>query len=875
MNVEVWWVAAHAWQPAVPPPEGAAGTVHGDCSGDGRAVGEAGASIARAQAKQPQEHVVNSRLVPSAQSPGHRVIGAVTLVVLGAVALFLAAGGAWLLTAGGSAYYLLAGLLVGAIATLLRTRVQAAIALYAVFLIGTLAWSLWEVGLDWWPLAARLGVPFVLGALLLLPWVHRPFAPAPHGVSVRRGAGLALGTSLLAFAVVAVASWLHDPWTVAGKLALGGGGGAGDAGAPPAGGDVPAGEWHAYGRTGMGQRYSPLAQITPDNVARLEPAWTFHTGDLRGRPGDPEETTFEVTPLKVGNRLFLCTPHQSVVALDATTGQQVWRRDLQMRPSLALQHLTCRGLSYFRADEAAAAPAAAASAAATAPHCAERLFMPTADGRLVALDAATGQPCTGFGRGGEVDLWAHMPNVKPGAYYSTSPAVVTRRLVIIGGTVLDNASIHEQSGVIRAFDVDTGALVWNWDSARPEQTAPLTGDQTYVPNSPNSWSVSSVDEALGLVYVPMGNQPPDQWGGRRSPAVERYSSSVVALELATGQVRWVFQTVHHDLWDYDVPAQPVLVDLTVRGQTVPSLVQPTKQGELFVLDRRTGAPVHPVTEVPAPQGAAGGDHTAATQPVSAISFAPPVLHERDMWGATLFDQLMCRIAFRQLRYEGRFTPPSLRGTLVHPGNFGVFNWGSIAVDPVHGVAFTTPAILAFTSQLVPRPDDSTLLVQGGGPPKGSLPALNENFGAPFAARMQPFVSPLGLPCQEPPWGTVAGVDLNTGQIVWRHRNGTVRDLAPVPLPFEMGVPNLGGPIVTAGGVAFLSGTLDYYLRAYDLATGRELWKHRLPAGAQATPMSYQGIDGRQYVLVAAGGHGSTGTRAGDAVIAFALPAGSR
>lgn len=797
--------------------------------------------------------------VPGARTAGQRAVGIATLAVLALVALLLLVGGAWLLALGGSAYYVVAGALVAATAWLLRTRLAAAMVTYAVFFAGTLIWALWEAGLDWWPLAARLGVPFLFGLLLWLPWVNRPFAPEPPGVSVRRGAGLVLSISLLAFAAVAVASWLHDPWAIEGRLAQ-------RPGAAAAGGDVPAGEWHAYGRTAFGQRYVPLTGITPDNVGRLEPAWTYRTGDVRGRPGDPEETTFEVTPLKVGNRLFLCTPHQSVVALDATTGQQVWRRDLTLKPSLALQHLTCRGVSFHRA--------AAAGAEATA--CNERLFMPTADGRLVALDAGTGQNCPGFGNGrGEIDLWAHMPNVKPGAYYATSPPVVTRRLVIVGGTVLDNASVHEQSGVIRAFDVDTGALVWNWDSAKPDQTAPLTGDQTYTPNSPNSWSVSSVDEALGLVYVPMGNQPPDQWGGRRSAPVERYSSSVVALEIDTGRVRWVFQTVHHDLWDYDVPSQPVLVDLTVRGQAVPALVQATKQGELFVLDRRTGTPVHPVTEVAAPQGAAGGDRTAATQPVSAISFAPPVLRERDMWGGTLFDQLICRIAFRQLRYEGRFTPPTIGGTLVHPGNFGVFNWGSIAVDPVRGIAFTTPAILAFTSQLVPRPDDTTLLVQKDGPPQGSLPALNENFGAPFAARMQPFVSPLGIPCQEPPWGTVAGVDLTTGQISWRHRNGTVRDLSPLPLPFRMGVPNLGGPIVTAGGVAFLSGTLDYYLRGYDVTTGRELWKHRLPAGGQATPMSYEGSDGRQYVLVVAGGHGSTGTLAGDYVMAFALPGGAR
>lgn len=877
-------------------------------------------------------------LVPFAQTGGQRMVGMATLAVLGVFALMLVVGGIRLLTLGGSAYYLIAGVAIGATAALLPRRAQDAYALYAALFIGTLAWALWEAGLDWWSLAARMGMLFVLGALLLLPWVSRPFAAAPTHVPVRRGAGLAVGVGLMLFGAVAIASLLHDPWTIDGRLPLA-------SGPVAASGDMPPGEWHAYGRTAFGQRYSPLTQITPDNVTRLEPAWTYHTGDLRGRPGDPAETTFEVTPLKVGNRLYLCTPHQSVIALDATTGQQVWRRDLQIRPSLALQHLTCRGLSYHKAAGAAAGvvatallPAAAASApvptpaptaasmplatsapiaastaartpaataasaaafppssapaptpaptpAATAAStptpvaavaCAERLFMPTADGRLFALDAANGQNCSTFAGGsGEINLWAHMPNVKPGAYYSTSPAVVTQRLVIIGGTVLDNASVKEQSGVIRAFDVDTGTLVWNWDSANPEQTAPLTGDLTYTPNSPNSWSVSSVDEALGLVYVPMGNQPPDQWGGRRTAAVERYSSSVVALDLATGQVRWVFQTVHHDLWDYDVPAQPVLVDLTIRGQTVPALVQATKQGDLFVLDRRTGAPLHPVTEVAAPQGAAGGDRTAATQPVSAISFAPPDLRERDMWGATMLDQLACRIAFRQLRYEGRFTPPSIGGTLVNPGNFGVFNWGSIAVDPVRGVAFTTPAILAFTSQLVPRPDNSTLLVQQGGAPKGSLPALNENFGAPFAARMKPFVSPIGLPCQEPPWGTVAGVDLGTGNIAWRHRNGTVRDLAPIPLPFAMGVPSLGGPIITAGGVAFLSGTLDYYLRAYDLTTGRELWKHRLPAGGQATPMSYLGDDGRQYVLVAAGGHGSTGTKAGDSVIAYALPAGRR
>jgi quinoprotein glucose dehydrogenase len=296
----------------------------------------------------------------------------------------------------------------------------------------------------------------------------------------------------------------------------------------------------------------------------------------------------------------------------------------------------------------------------------------------------------------------------------------------------------------------------------------------------------------------------------------------------------------------------------------------TKQGEIFVLDRRTGEPILPVTELAAPQGASAGDYAAPTQPKSALSFDPEPLTGADMWGATLFDQLACRISLKQLRYEGRFTPPSTQGSLIYPGNFGVFNWGSIAVDPQRQIAFATPTYLAFVSRLIPRADDTTLYVHDT-PPQGALPALNENFGAPFAIVLHPFTSLIGLPCQQPPWGYVAAADLTTGKIVWQHRNGTVEDRAPVPLPFKMGVPNLGGPIVTAGGVAFLSGTIDYYVRAYDVTDGTQLWESRLPAGGQSTPMSYADSSGRQIVLVVAGGHGSLGTKTGDYVIAYALP----
>ncbi len=356
----------------------------------------------------------------------------------------------------------------------------------------------------------------------------------------------------------------------------------------------------------------------------------------------------------------------------------------------------------------------------------------------------------------------------------------------------DNASATSPSGVIRAYDVFTGKLVWNFDSKKPDATDPIANGQTYSENAPNSWSVSSYDPKLNLVYIPMGNQSPDQYGAGRSPEVERFSSSVLALHADTGKVAWVFQGTHHDLWDMDVPAQPSLLDLTINGDTIPALVQPTKQGEVFVLDRRTGKPLLPVTETPAPGGAVAGDTSAPTQPVSTVSFNPPPLTGASMWGATILDQLACRIEFRKLRYEGRYTPPSLQGSIVYPGNFGTFNWGGVAVDPERQVMFAMPVYLAFTSKLIARPDATTRMVS-----KSGDPVFNENFGAKYASKMGTFLSPIGLPCQQPPWGYVAGVDLTTGKRIYMHVNGTVRDLSPIPLPFKMGVPGIGGPIITA------------------------------------------------------------------------------
>ena len=846
----------------------------------------------------------------------YRMILSLILLLLGLVS---GGGGIWLAILGGSYFYV--ALAVGLIftAVLLWKRSPYAFSVYALTLAVTLGWSLWEVGLDWWPLAARGAVLTILG-VLLFPITARSIRDGRSWMPEK----MLLGAVILISAALGGYAFLFaQPHDLAGSVPDD----RMNASSEVDNGGVPDGEWQAYGRTSYGRRYSPLAQITPENAKDLKVAWTYKTGQQRSSK-DPVETTYEVTPLVFDDTMYVCTPFSTVIALDPETGQEKWRFDPELKepPRPTTQHMTCRGVSYYDGGRQAASETAVQStqsqgqttqttdgaltgnpvqssneevttkAAGTPqnvvtgnakpgdpnptvnqdkgfvpsvvnPECVKRLFVPTSDGRLISISAKTGKICPGFGGSdGTIDLWANMPNVTPGSFYSTSPPVVTDRLVVVGGSVNDNVSTTSPSGVIRAFDVNTGDLVWNFDSKKPDQTAPIADGQTYSENAPNSWSVSSYDPKLGLIYVPMGNQSPDQFGGNRSPEVERFSSSVTALHADTGKVAWVYQTVHHDLWDMDVPAQPSLIDIDTPKGKVPALVQPTKQGEVYVLDRRTGKPILPVTEEPAPQNAAKGDFSAETQPVSTLSFNPKPLTGKDMWGATFVDQLFCRIAFQQLRYDGRYTPPSLDGSIIYPGNFGTFNWGAVAVDPQRQIIFAMPVYLAFTSKLIPRDTVDQRVVT-----KDGEPVFNENFGAPYASKMGAFLSAVGLPCQAPPWGYVAAADLRTGKIIYQHVNGTVRDLAPVPLPFKMGVPGIGGPIITKGGVAFLSGSLDNYVRGYDLKTGDVIWSARLPAGGQATPSTYMGKDGRQYLVVVAGGHGSTGTTAGDSIIAYALP----
>jgi quinoprotein glucose dehydrogenase len=777
-------------------------------------------------------------------------------VILG---LALTAGGAWLIVLGGSFYYVIAGLGVAFTGALVLARRSSALWIYALVLIGTLIWAVWEVGFDFWPLAARGDIVFLLGLWLLAPWIARNLGD--RSARAGRGAILPLGFGILASVAVLAISFAYDYHEIDGAIV------AASAAPPPQdSAGQPDDDWRSYGRTEFGQRYSPLAQITPANVRDLKVAWTFRTGDSQG-PNDSLETTFEVTPIKVKDTLYLCSQHQRLFALDAKTGALRWSYDPKLVDNPTFQHLTCRGVSYHESE-----PGALDSAGAPAPSdCPRMIFLPVNDGRMIGLNADNGALCQSFGDHGTIDLQEGMGVKTAGFYEPTSPPVVSDKILVVAGAVIDNYSTEEPSGVIRGFDIHTGMLVWAWDSgAQDENALPSATHRYYTNNSPNSWAPASFDAKLGLVYLPMGVQTPDIWGGNRSDLAERYSSALVALDINTGKRAWSYQTVHHDLWDMDLPSQPTLVDLPTADGIVPAVIQPAKSGNLFVLDRRTGQPIVPAPERPVPQGAAPGDRVAATQPFSDLTFRPEQkITGADMWGATIFDQLACRIMFHRMRYEGTFTPPSLQGTLVFPGNLGMFEWGGVAVDPVRQIAIANPMTMPFVSKLIPRGPDNPD-APNGAHPSGSEIGVQPMYGAPYGVVLHPFTSPIGLPCMRPPWGYMAAVNLKTKQIAWMHRNGTIRDNSPLPLPFKMGVPMLGGPMTTAGGVAFLTGTSDYFIRAYDVTNGDQLWEDRLPAGGQSTPMTYA-VDGRQYVVTAAGGHGSFHTKTGDYVIAYALP----
>lgn len=782
---------------------------------------------------------------------GSRVIATLTVLFAVLTGLYLLIGGIWLVAIGGSWYYPIAGVVMLITAWLLWQRKALALWLYAALLLCTVAWSVWEVGFDFWALTPRLDVLFFFGVWLLLPFVYR------HLILPTAGAAPALGAVLAITVVALVWAVFNDPQEINGTLSA-------DATTPvSASSTIPDADWPAYGRNQEGQRYSPLKQINDKNVGQLKEAWSFQTGDVK-RPSDPGEITNEVTPIKIRDTLYLCTAHQQLFALDATTGKQKWKFDPRLDTNPSFQHVTCRGVSYHEATADNATPDVVSD-------CPRRIILPVNDGRLFAINADNGKLCESFANKGILNLQTNMPVTTPGMYEPTSPPIITDKVIVIAGAVTDNYSTREPSGVIRGFDVNSGKLLWAFDpGAKDPNTIP--GDEHhYTINSPNSWAPAAYDAKLDLVYLPMGVTTPDIWGGNRTPEQERYASSIVALNATTGKLAWSYQTVHHDLWDMDMPSQPTLADITVKGETVPVIYAPAKTGNIFVLDRRDGKLVVPAPEKPVPQGAAKGDYVTPTQPFSDLSFRPKKdLSGADMWGATLYDQMVCRIIFHKLRYEGIFTPPSEQGTLVFPGNLGMFEWGGISVDPNRQVAIANPMALPFVSKLMPRGPGNPMEPPKDAKGSGTETGIQPQYGVPYGVTLNPFLSPFGLPCKQPAWGYISAVDLKTNEVVWKKRIGTVRDSSPLPLPFKMGMPMLGGPISTAGNVLFIGATADNYLRAYNMSNGEKLWEARLPAGGQATPMTYE-ANGKQYVVISAGGHGSFGTKMGDYIVAYALP----
>lgn len=618
--------------------------------------------------------------------------------------------------------------------------------------------------------------------------------------------------------------------------------------------------WGWYGGDAGGNRTSEVAQIDRNNVDQLEVAWTYRTGELGAGFARAEKLAFETTPILVRGTLYLSTPTNIVIALDPATGRERWRYDPQIPRDVRYSEGTSRGVSSW--IDAGADPASS---------CTQRIFMGTLDARLLAIDARTGKPCADFGTQGAVDLTQGIRLTHRGNYLVTSPPAIYRDIVITGSAVGDNGGVELERGVVRAFDARTGALRWSWNpipldaaKAQSQGWSALNAQRT---GAANAWSIFSVDTGRGLVFVPTGSASPDFFGGER-PGNNSYANSLVALRADTGEVVWHQQLVHHDVWDYDVAAQPMLIEIEREGKAIPAVVQATKTGMLFVFDRETGQPVFEVIERPAPPSDVVGEVVAATQPFPAtpalVSHA--AVTEQDAWGLTFYDRGKCRELIRQYRSEGIFTPPSLRGTILSPGYAGGVNWGSLAFDSERQLVIAAVNHLPMVVTLIPRNQFD--------PQKQSAAHPDSEFAAqkdtPYGMRREPLMSPWGLPCTAPPWGTLAAVDLKRNTIRWQVMLGSTRDMTPWFVPSAtLGMPNLGGPIVTAGGIAFIAAAMDNYLRAFDIETGRELWKGRLPAGGQATPMTYQ-INGRQFVVIAAGGHGGLGTTQGDYVVAFAL-----
>ncbi|WCM50959.1 glucose/quinate/shikimate family membrane-bound PQQ-dependent dehydrogenase [Pseudomonas sp. WJP1] len=766
-------------------------------------------------------------------------------VLIALIGLGLAGGGGYLITLGGSWYFLLMGLAMLVSGLMIARRRPLGAWLYGLALTLTAVWAVWDAGLEYWPLVSRVLTFAVIGLVVALIY---PTLVRASGASGGRGAyGLA---GVLGVGVVATMAYMFVPTHVV-KAAV-------EPAVTPVVPGTEQKDWAHWGNTTAGNRFAALDQINKGNIDKLQVAWTFRTGDIPQSTGAGAED--QNTPLQIGDTVYTCTAYGKVFALDADTGAQRWKFDPQ---GTAPNWQRCRGLGYF---DSGATPVAEQPGA-----CTKRLFLPTGDARLIAINAETGKPCEEFGNQGTVDLTTDMGEVKPGYYQQTSTPLVAGDVVIVGGRVADNYSIGEPPGVVRAYDVRSGELVWAWDPGNPNTTKRPPAGETYTRGTPNVWSAMSYDAKLGLVYLPTGNATPDFFGGQRTAMDDKWNSSIVAIDVKTGQVRWHFQTTHNDLWDFDLPAQPLLYDVPDdKGGTQPALAQVTKQGEIFLLNRETGVPIARVEERPVPQGHVPGERYSPTQPFSVDmpSIGNKTLTESDMWGATPFDQLMCRIQFKGMRHEGVYTPPGMDRALQFPGSLGGMNWGSVSVDPNTNYMFVNDMRLGLANYMIPR---DKIKAGASGIEMGVVP----QEGTPFGAMRERFLSAVGIPCQKPPFGTMSAIDLKTHKLMWQVPVGTVQDTGPLGirmhLPIPIGMPTLGASLATQSGLLFFAGTQDFYLRAFDTGNGNEIWKARLPVGSQSGPMTYVSPKtGKQYILLTVGGARQSTDR-GDYVIAYALP----
>lgn len=778
------------------------------------------------------------------------IIGIVTVLA----ALSFIGGGAWLVWLGGSWYFLTAGILLLASGVMIYRRRLGGALLFGVTLLYTAIWALQDVGLQFWPLFSRVFAP-AAGAVIVafsvpLMTGNRKVKLWSQGV----GAFLAIGVVAAFISSFQPKGIIRNPEAASAEQ-------------PNNDVNVDTGseDWRAWSGDNHGSRFSSLKDITPDNVKDLKVAWTAHTGEaVVPGTGDAADQN---TPIQIGDSLYVCTAYTSLISYDIDSGKEKWRYTAGRGNS---SYQRCRGVAYFDANTSKDVTNAS-SASLDASVSPQRIFFPTGDGRLVAIDANTGKPAANFGDNGVVDLKVGMGEVKPGYYQQSSSPLVAGNLVIVGGRVIDNFETGEPPGVVRAYNAVTGQLVWAWDPGNPNVTREPLSPAGYTRGTPNVWVAMSYDAKLGLVYLPTGNATPDFYAGERTAMDDKYGSSVVALNVATGRPAWSFQTVHHDLWDFDATGQPLLYDVkNDDGSVTPVLAEVTKTGMTYLLDRRNGKPVAPIEERPVPQGSAPGERYSSTQPYSSMpGIGNNVLTESDMWGATPFDQLICRIRFKSSRYDGIFTPPGLDTAIQYPGSLGGMNWGGVSVDPTTNLMFVNDLRLGLYHYLVPAKDIP--------PGLGSSEEMGivVQKGLPFGSMRQRFMSPLGVPCQAPPFGTLSAVDLKTHKLVWQVPVGTVQDTGPLGIPvglkMPLGMPTLGPSLATRSGVVFFAGTQDFYLRAFNSRTGEEIWKSRLPAGSQSGPITYRSHKtGKQYVVIFAGGSPHSAVT-GDHVIAYSLP----